>query len=140
MESWVINFHKRICTPNNSTHQVPTLRFQRPIAFRWEKGGMLIYVEITRVILSMPNYLSKVLERSIWPSKRKYSRTWEVLKLSVNDILYTRRADGIINNLHNTDADWNSRLDTRAATIAFSYRFGKSTSNKPKHTSIWIRK
>jgi len=56
------------------------------------------------------------------------------LKLSINDILYTRRADGIINNLKDTDADWNSRLDTRSATIAFSYRFGKSTSNKPKYT------
>lgn len=56
------------------------------------------------------------------------------LKLSVNDILYTRRADGIINNLRNTDADWNSRLDTRSATVAFSYRFGKSTTNKQKHT------
>jgi hypothetical protein len=56
------------------------------------------------------------------------------IKLSLNDILYTRRADGIINNLKDTDADWNSRLDTRSATLAFSYRFGKSTSNKPKHT------
>jgi hypothetical protein len=55
------------------------------------------------------------------------------LKLSLNDVLYTRRADGIINNLKDTDADWNSRLDTRSATLAFSYRFGKSTSNKPKH-------
>lgn len=55
------------------------------------------------------------------------------LKLSLSDILYTRRADGIINNLKDTDADWNSRLDTRSATLAFSYRFGKSTSNKPKH-------
>jgi hypothetical protein len=56
------------------------------------------------------------------------------IKLSLSDILYTRRADGIINNLKNTDADWNSTLDTRSATIAFSYRFGKSTSNKPKYT------
>lgn len=55
------------------------------------------------------------------------------LKISFSDILYTRRADGIINNLRNTDADWNSRLDTRSATLVFSYRFGKSTSNKPKH-------
>jgi len=56
------------------------------------------------------------------------------IKLSLSDILYTRRADGIINNLKDTDADWNSRLDTRSATIAFSYRFGKSTSNKSKYT------
>lgn len=56
------------------------------------------------------------------------------LKFAFNDVLYTRRADGIINNLRLTDADWNSRLDTRSVTITFSYRFGKSTSDKPKHT------
>ena len=47
--------------------------------------------------------------------------------------LYTRRANGIINNLRLTDADWNSRLDTRSVTLAFSYRFGKTIGNKPKH-------
>jgi hypothetical protein len=56
------------------------------------------------------------------------------IKLAFGDILYTRRADGIINNLQLTDADWNSRLDTRSATLSFSYRFGKSTNNKLKHT------
>ncbi|MBK7524490.1 MAG: outer membrane beta-barrel protein [Saprospiraceae bacterium] len=56
------------------------------------------------------------------------------LKLNLNDIFYTRRADGIINNLKNTDADWNSRLDTRSATIAFSYRFGKADSKKTRYT------
>lgn len=55
------------------------------------------------------------------------------LKLSVNDILYTRRADGIINNLRLTDADWNSRIDSRQVTATFTYGFGKARSNKPKH-------
>lgn len=54
------------------------------------------------------------------------------LKINLSDILYTRRADGIIYNLRNTDADWNSRLDTRSVTVAFSYRFGKS-SKKQKY-------
>jgi hypothetical protein len=67
--------------------------------------------------------------------QKKILKDMGSLKLSVNDILYTRRSDGIINNLKDTDADWNSRLDTRSATVAFSYRFGKSTSNKPKHAS-----
>jgi Outer membrane protein beta-barrel family len=57
------------------------------------------------------------------------------LKLSFNDILYTRRADGIINNLRDTEADWDSRLDTRSVTLAFSYGFGKAKTNKPKHNS-----
>jgi len=57
------------------------------------------------------------------------------LKLGVSDILYTRRADGIINNLRNTTADWNSRLDTRSVSLSFSYRFGKSSTEKPQHKS-----
>lgn len=56
------------------------------------------------------------------------------IKLSLQDILYTRRADGIINNLKNTDADWNSRLDTRSVTVSFSCRFGQSANKKPRHT------
>jgi hypothetical protein len=57
------------------------------------------------------------------------------LKLALNDLLYTRRADGIINNLQQTDADWNSRLDTRNVTLSFSYAFGKAINSKPKHNS-----
>ncbi len=56
------------------------------------------------------------------------------IKVSAQDILYTRRADGIINNLKNTDADWNSRLDTRSVTVSFSCRFGQSANKKPRHT------
>jgi hypothetical protein len=56
------------------------------------------------------------------------------VKLALNDVLYTRRADGTINNLRLTDANWDSRLDSRSAAITFSYRFGKS-SNKPKHNT-----
>ncbi|MBK9735985.1 MAG: outer membrane beta-barrel protein [Saprospiraceae bacterium] len=57
------------------------------------------------------------------------------IKLSINDILYTRRSNGVINNLRLTDANWQSNLDTRSVSLTFSVRFGKSTSDKPKHTS-----
>jgi hypothetical protein len=56
------------------------------------------------------------------------------LKFSLSDILYTRRASGIINNLRLTNADWNSTLDTRSVTLTFSYRFGKAATYRPKHT------
>lgn len=56
------------------------------------------------------------------------------LKFSASDILYTRRADGIINNLERTDADWDSRLDTRALSLTLSYRFGKAASGRQKFT------
>lgn len=57
------------------------------------------------------------------------------LKISATDIFFTRRGDGIINNLRLTDADWNSRFDSRSVRLTFSLRFGKSTSNKQKRNS-----
>lgn len=55
------------------------------------------------------------------------------LRLFASDILYTRRGDGVINNLNQTNADWNSTFDSRSVTLAFSMRFGKPTSNKQKY-------
>ncbi len=57
------------------------------------------------------------------------------LKASVSDIFKTRRGDGIINNLSQTEANWNSTFDSRRLTLAFSYRFGKNTLRKPKYNS-----
>jgi hypothetical protein len=57
------------------------------------------------------------------------------IKLSVNDLFKTRRGDGIINNLEQTTANWNSTYDSRTVRLAFSWRFGKSTLKKPKHNS-----
>ncbi|MFT5820542.1 MAG: hypothetical protein ACI8ZM_001785 [Crocinitomix sp.] len=54
-------------------------------------------------------------------------------RLAVNDIFYSRIGDGIINNLSQTNADWNSKYDSRNISIAFSIRFGKSNSTKKKH-------
>ncbi len=57
------------------------------------------------------------------------------IKLSVSDLFYTRRGDGIINNLRLTDADWNSKYDSRNVTVTFSLRFGKSMAKKQKYNS-----
>jgi hypothetical protein len=57
------------------------------------------------------------------------------LRLNANDIFYTRRADGIINNLRRTEADWNSRLDSRQFAIAFSYNFGKASKAKERYNA-----
>jgi len=55
------------------------------------------------------------------------------LRLNANDLFYSRKGDGIINNLSQTNADWNSKYDSRSITVAFSMRFGKSNSNKKKY-------
>lgn len=57
------------------------------------------------------------------------------IKVSASDLLFTRRGDGIINNLNLTNADWNSKMDSRSVRATFSLRFGKSTLNKKKHSS-----
>lgn len=57
------------------------------------------------------------------------------LRLAVDDIFYTRRGNGIINNLRLTDADWNSKYDSQRLTLTFSYNFGKPTSIKQKYNS-----
>lgn len=56
-----------------------------------------------------------------------------ILKLAVSDLFYSRIGNGVINNLSQTNADWNSKFDSQSARISFSYRFGKSTSDKEKY-------
>lgn len=56
------------------------------------------------------------------------------LKFSLSDVLWTNRIRGRINNLYLTDANWYGPRDTRVGSITFSYRFGKMTNSKPKHT------
>lgn len=56
------------------------------------------------------------------------------LKFSLSDVLYTDRVRGRINNLYLTDANWFGPRDTRIASLTFSYRFGKMTNTRPKHT------
>jgi hypothetical protein len=47
------------------------------------------------------------------------------LKLNINDIFYTNRPGGDIIAVANSSASWNSILDTRVATLTFTYRFSK---------------
>jgi hypothetical protein len=57
------------------------------------------------------------------------------IRIAANDLFYTRIGSGVINNLEQTNADWNSTFDSRSVTATFSFRFGKSTSNKQKRNS-----
>lgn len=66
---------------------------------------------------------------------KKFLKGMATWKIGVNDIFYTRYASGIIYNLKNTNADWNSSLDTRNITTSISYRFGKSKIQKQQYKS-----
>ncbi len=55
------------------------------------------------------------------------------IRLSATDILYSKRFNGIINNLAYTQANWFSNIDTRAVTLSFSYKFGKTINSPKRH-------
>lgn len=55
------------------------------------------------------------------------------LKLTVNDIFYSYRNTGVINNLALAEASYHNRNDTRLAVLTLSYRFGKAITNQRQH-------
>ncbi|WP_316766076.1 outer membrane beta-barrel protein [Pedobacter frigiditerrae] len=55
------------------------------------------------------------------------------IKLVANDIFYTFKNTGIINNLSQTKANWTNLSDTRTGVLSLSYRFGKSISGQRNH-------
>lgn len=65
--------------------------------------------------------------------KKKILQDKGSLKLNFTDVFYTRRFRGIINNLENTKADYNSIVDSRTMSLTFSYQFGKSTIKRQKY-------
>jgi iron complex outermembrane recepter protein len=56
------------------------------------------------------------------------------LKLNISDILYTNQPGGDIKGLANSTARWYSLLDTRVATLSFSYRFNKGQNLKVRQS------
>lgn len=56
------------------------------------------------------------------------------LKFSLNDIIYTNQPGGDILAVASSSAKWKSFLDTRVATISFSYRFNKGKSLNARNT------
>ena len=55
------------------------------------------------------------------------------LKLNITDVFLTRKFRGVINNLENTRADYNSVIDSRTVSLTFGYQFGKSTIKRQKY-------
>jgi hypothetical protein len=55
------------------------------------------------------------------------------IKLTANDLFYTRVNSGIINNLALTEANYKNIGDSRSGTLTLSYRFGKTLSNLRTH-------
>ena len=54
------------------------------------------------------------------------------IKLNVRDIFHTLKPSGSITNISNATATFHNFLDTRVATLAFTYSFGKLTNTPQK--------
>lgn len=50
------------------------------------------------------------------------------VRLNVSDLFYTNQPGGDIRNITDSKANWLSYLDSRVATVSFSYRFNKGKS------------
>lgn len=57
------------------------------------------------------------------------------IRIAANDLFYSRVGNGVINNLEQTNADWNSKFDSRSVTLSLSYRFGRSNRNRQRRNS-----
>ncbi len=64
--------------------------------------------------------------------QKKVLKDKGTVKLTINDIFYTRINKGVINNLKNTYADYNNIGDSRVVGINFTYGFGKSFKTKAR--------
>ena len=82
----------------------------------------------SQLILASSGVVNCGVQKSILNNKLTF-------RIAINDIFYTQRGNGIINNLRLTDADWNSKYDSRRASFTCSYRFGKSTFDKQLYKS-----
>ena len=81
---------------------------------------------------------AQFIMKSIWGAsaavQKKFSQKI-TMKLAVNDLFYTRVNRGIITSLALTEASWRNRQDSRAATLTFSYNFGKAFAQKKYEAS-----
>jgi len=57
--------------------------------------------------------------------RKKFMKDKAMVRVVVNDVLYTRLHRGVINNLQNTYADYHSKADSRFISFTLSYKFGK---------------
>jgi len=48
-------------------------------------------------------------------------------------VLYSALNNGIIKNLHNTEAHWKNKGDSRYVALTFAYSFGKSFTQKNQY-------
>ncbi len=76
--------------------------------------------------------------KSIWimraGAQKKILKEKGTVKLVVNDIFYSFKPRGEIVGIANANATYNNNLDSRVATLSFSYRFSKGKSLRARQS------
>lgn len=78
--------------------------------------------------------LGSVWEANLAIQKKLSLRT--TLRLSINDLFYSKVTKGEIGNLNRAQANWTNRIDSRNLVLSFSYRFGTAFNTDRKHETI----
>jgi hypothetical protein len=64
--------------------------------------------------------------------QKKVMKNRGTIRLNLGDILHTYTSDGMITNIPNAKVSYQNYFDTQAATVGFTYNFGKTVDNPPK--------
>jgi len=87
-----------------------------------EFGGSYQTRILVAQFLTIPVWQARFgVSQKIWKGKG-------TIRLNVSDMFYSNQPGGDIRNIANSQANWLSYLDSRVATLSFTYRFNKGKS------------
>lgn len=94
-----------------------------------ELGGFYNSGQVIGQFIAVP---SGVLNIGI---QKKAMQNRGTLRLNLRDMFHTNTASGVITNISNATASYHNFIDSRVATIGFTYNFGKSINNPRKRNT-----
>ncbi|MBL0132725.1 MAG: outer membrane beta-barrel protein [Chitinophagaceae bacterium] len=87
-----------------------------------EFGGSYQTRILVAQFLTIPVWQARIgVSQKIWKGKG-------TIRLNVSDMFYSNQPGGDIRNIANSKANWLSYLDSRVASLSFTYRFNKGKS------------
>jgi hypothetical protein len=100
--------------------------FQLRNSFAFKKGWtMEVYGYISSSDFT-GQFVVRPMGEMTFAAQKKFKRS--SLTLNAKDFLYTRISRGTILNIPDVDAKFDNRRDSRAVSLSFNYRFGKSNN------------
>jgi hypothetical protein len=104
----------------------PILQFKLPKEWTTQiDGGYQSKITNAQFVASARGKVNAAITKKVSPAL--------TMSLVVNDIFYTFKNGGDINNLANVKANYLNRGDSRTGVLSLSYRFGKTIAGLRKH-------